>query len=204
MIESIKKTRRTLDGLASLTEILRSNHTLIMIDKPFVVGTYSSPDGNNNHSAQVVEKVPAAVPCASQEVIDAIKAITMSKMYLGKCLKELGNANPYPTSKDPSSQTIEKTADVSSDGDVSYLLPGGFYEMTPTSQCKWLRASLEEEENRMKEMYDAYCHSNVIEEPLFWLMIYIRKAILSCIEAGLWLGMELSNIRNKEVQSEAH
>lgn len=41
----------------------------------------------------------------------AITNLQQSIMWLGMNLKELGAANPYPTSYDPSSTTVEPTAD---------------------------------------------------------------------------------------------
>lgn len=171
MTDTIKKLRRSLDGLALMTEILR------------------------NSTCQIFQK---DVPCASNEVVKAINSITLCKMWLGKVLKEMGIANPYPESKNHHSQVIEKTADTKEDGEVSYLLPENFYEMTPTYQCKWLRAELESIENEIRKLY-----MDPITTDLWVKDAYINSLRYSS-EAGMWLGMELSNIRNKQAVSEAH
>ena len=47
----------------------------------------------------------------SREISLAITKLQEATMWLGMNLKRLGEANPYPESKNPDSQRIEPTAD---------------------------------------------------------------------------------------------
>ena len=96
MITKIKELRVKLDGLTQLTKSL-------------------DPLDTNN---QPVHR--------TREISLTITSLELSKMFLGKVLKELGNANPYPESKNPLNEKIEPAADKF----VSDANFENFYEMT--------------------------------------------------------------------------
>lgn len=114
--------------------------------------------------------------------------LTSSRMWLGKVLGELGTANPYPDSKNPESSAIEPTADVS---DSQIIFPS---EAVPF--IKTMRKRLEELETELK------VHTDRESWPIgtdtifnFWRMRHVMKATEDLMEASMWYGMALSELR---------
>ena len=58
---------------------------------------------------ELIQRVKQLEPC--REVSLVITKLQEATMWLGMNLKRLGEANPYPESKNPDSQRIEPTAD---------------------------------------------------------------------------------------------
>ncbi len=123
----------------------------------------------------------------SREISLAITSLELSKMWLGKTLKVFGSTNPYPESKNPSNEKIEPTADASYTGYSERLTEVGidWNELSHIQKVKWLRAEIEK-----------------IECELFILNVNLSNRSIDisydkCIEAGMWLGMELGRINNE-------
>jgi hypothetical protein len=139
----------------------------------------------------------------SREISLSITSLQLSKMWLGKVLKELGTANPYPDSKNPANEKIEPTADKIFDKQfpkivyykneykIATLEDKETQEMSHIQKVKWLRAEIEKVEDRLKELFSDISKSTYEEESF-------KYSIQYCIEAGLWLGMELGRIRDLE------
>lgn len=120
----------------------------------------------------------------------ASTALQLGFMWLGLYLAELGNANPYPKSMDPTSPVIEKHADKAGGSPLQYIkeLYGDDY----TAQIKALRAETQ----------------TVVDMVLF-IAKYIPTSrtpqYVACdhlTEAKLWLGQELNNIRIRQQEQE--
>lgn len=95
-------------------------------------------------------------------------------------------------------ETIEPTADVSGvdntfgiDGIDSY----NYDQLTHIQKLKWLRAEIEKVEIELKNMNVLIENTNQIE---FWLVEHLEDSIKECIKAGMFLGLELSRIRETE------
>lgn len=58
---------------------------------------------------EIIQRVKTLDSC--REVSITITKLQEATMWLGMNLKRLGEANPYPESKNPDSQRIEPTAD---------------------------------------------------------------------------------------------
>ena len=58
---------------------------------------------------EIIQRVKTLDSC--REVSIVITKLQEATMWLGMNLKRLGEANPYPESKNPDSQRIEPTAD---------------------------------------------------------------------------------------------
>jgi hypothetical protein len=179
MIDKVKELRVKLDGLTQLTRDLRPvfNRT-----GPLVVGGKS-----NGHYSN------------TREISLAITSLELSKMWLGKCLKEMGNANPYPESKNPSNEKIEPTADTDdklnwvNDEWTKQCLPNT--NLTHIQKVKWLRSELETVETILR--------FNIAAELPGMTVIGHRgfeESILECIKAGMWLGMELGRVRDLKTE----
>ncbi len=126
----------------------------------------------------------------SRENSLAITSLELSKMWLGKVLKELGTANPYPESKNPENQKIEPTADIMTE---AYGFPDGFSHI---QKVKWLRGEIEITENELNKIREQRDSSNNLFT--YWSDYYFKTSIEKCIESGMWLGMELGRIRDTE------
>lgn len=133
----------------------------------------------------------------TREISLAITSLELSKMWLGKVLKELGTANPYPESKNPETEKIEPAADtaynqtVNSEGSfLSGVIKEEIWnEFTHIQKVKWLRAEIEKVELELKKL-----HTDISYGTYEW--DYIKHSTKYCIEAGMWLGMELGRIRD--------
>ncbi len=120
----------------------------------------------------------------------ASTALQLGFMWLGLYLGELGNANPYPKSMDPASPTIEKHADKAEGHPMQYIkeLYGDDY----TAQIKALRAE-----------------TQTATDMILFIAQYLPTgrmpqyvAVDRLIEAKLWLGQELNNIRLRSLELE--
>ncbi len=103
-------------------------------------------------------------------------------MWLGLFLGDLGAANPYPKSMDASSPQIEKHAD-KAEGD--YLTTPDWAGLDETAKVKSLRLELQKHIDYV-EFIGKFARTK--NQP--WAV-----AIDKLIEAKLWLGQQLNNIR---------
>jgi hypothetical protein len=134
----------------------------------------------------------------SREIALAITSFELSKMWLGKVLKQAGNPNPYPESRNPENEKIEKTADTSGPE-----RPPEFYEFNQIQRVKWLRAQIEKVEEKIDNLSD-FCFSltpnvvNHFDKPVKTMRRSFFASYDKCVEAGMWLGMELGRINNEQ------
>lgn len=130
---------------------------------------------------------------SSAHVTLSMRNLQLAKMWLGKCLKELAVANPYPESRNPENNIIEPTQDT------------GLYHFkterdNPIGRVKEMRAAIESACNTQKEILDAEDadKKNVDDLPDEFFYMYLRESILESEKAGMWLGMELSDMRTTD------
>lgn len=102
-------------------------------------------------------------------------------------LKEMGEENPYPESKNAANDKIEPTADIFK-GNLPQVNP----ETTHIGKVKQLRSDLTE---LAEELAD-----NKIELHNFELHRYIVKSKDYITESNMWLGMELGRIHKFETE----
>lgn len=108
-----------------------------------------------------------------------------SKMMLGKVLGELGEANPYPESKNPTSPVIEKTAERS--GPVEWSS-----DTDHITRVKTLRQDSDATCNELKSLMN-FNHENKIS---LEVTIFLEQAFIEANKGMMWLGMELGRIRD--------
>ncbi len=183
MEKEIKEIRVKLDELTQLIESLKP------IKAPTAIFIEESEEGTKEKTGEFSGVTAIWIQKNSEEIEDAVKSLKLSKMWLGKILKELGIANPYPQSKNPANEKIEPTADVAKN--LTIEVDGGWQELTHIQRVKYLRAEIERTENELKEL--SRPSYKLPKESLY-------NSISSCIEAGMWLGMELGRIRDNEVK----
>lgn len=134
----------------------------------------------------------------SREVSLAITALQLSKMWLGKVLKELGAANPYPESRNPYNENIEPTSDVAKSLNDCFGDKWGDYnyeKFTHIQKVKWLRQEIEKVEYNIKFFRLALTPDRL--HTVSSLEGY-HESKTYCIEAGMWLGIELGRINNSK------
>ncbi len=213
MIQKIKKLRVSLDGITQFTQSLEAK---------------------------------------SRELSLTVTSLQLSKMWLGKVLKELGNTNPYPESKSPfkyrTSSIIQSTHGDIPQGTESirvngneaiFLIDGtevtfimdkdtlnGYFEAVPNEKIeptadkalfrpevesdwigfptawwkdathiqkvKWLHVEIEKVEVELREIGRTTTRRS-------WIAEHLLSSINYTIEAGMWLGVELGNIRDIEL-----
>lgn len=220
MIEKIKEIRVQLDGLTQLTENIKNIKTKIgsgtimgykcdSCKEGFTtLGTFCTNCKNPKIGEPLISET--YIEKTSKETEEAVKSLQLSKMWLGKVLKELGTANPYPESKNPDNEKIEPTADTfklfpkdlnNYNGGITYNLLGinneVLKDLNHIQKVKWLRAEIEKAENNTKETYDALFDNEDLVNTT-WLFPSIIKSIEYTVEAGMWLGIELGRIRDEK------
>lgn len=125
-----------------------------------------------------------------REAALAVTNLQLGKMWLGKTLKSIGNPNPYPESRNPANDKIDKSADSTSD-----LL---FTALEPIQAIKFLRENLD---NTIKSIFDRnYQFIEVIlknENPTNEIDT-VGVSVIHLIEADMWLGMALGVIRDTQ------
>src|ERR1017187_392171 len=86
---------------------------------------------------------------------EATTALRSSRNWLGEVLKYLGEANPYPTSNDPTVPTVEPTADLPVDvgAQVALLFPAG---MDLIAKVKTLRSQFKTEIAALTAMWQGF------------------------------------------------
>lgn len=119
-----------------------------------------------------------ALPEKSRETSLAYTWAQDSKMMLGRVLKEMNQANPYPESRNPDSPVIEKMADHTNE---TLPIAAG---ADLIAIVKTLRAECEKIETELLP-----CVTNGV---------YYRESWMSITRAQLWLGMELNRIHEKK------
>lgn len=128
---------------------------------------------------------------SGREISLSITSLELSKMWLGRVLKEMGNTNPYPESRNVQNEKIEPTTDTFT-SEFNY---SEFVSFSHIQKIKWLRAEIEKIENEISDINISI--GNRIDSSF----IACQNSFDKCIEAGMWLGMELGRINN-EVKSE--
>jgi hypothetical protein len=127
---------------------------------------------------------------ASREASLAFTAMQRAKMWLGKCMEELGTPTPYPQSENPDSKAIEPPADHTEE-----TIFNSGTESTETAKVKMLRQVLEKTIIGMKHGVSAI-HEGAGNSHFF--SIAIQEAYISAVDAKMWLGMRLGAIRETE------
>jgi hypothetical protein len=139
----------------------------------------------------------------SRELSLAITEAQRSKMWLGQALKAMDAPNPYPESKDPNSQVIAPTADVSTvvdyTTDQNTTIEGfPWLQSNHVSRVKFVRQQIDLAAAKLvwnQEYNDGYAEWKKDEA----IILAIRDARKHLTEAGMWLGMELGRIRDEEL-----
>lgn len=129
----------------------------------------------------------------SREVSLCHTNLQRTKHWLGKCLGEIGTANPYPQSTDANSPVIEEQADRNT-GDG---MQARWTDYTQTAKAKDLRGLIAEE--IVDKLKGFMPHS----EAFAWTpysAVYFLQAILAAEEAKMWLGWELDRIREQDAE----
>lgn len=140
----------------------------------------------------LIEVVKSHLERWSDETGYSIKALNLGKMWLGKALGELGESNPYPESTNPQSDKIEPTADVAkekvefSDIDMS----------NQVAVAKKIRSEIKSMENDLSQMF---APNNTSTD----LGTFVNQSRLALIEANMWIGMKLSDLREHKEQKDA-
>lgn len=130
----------------------------------------------------------------SRETSLTVTSLELSKMWLGKVLKKLGTENPYPESKNPNSDKIEPTADVAHNQLEEILSTGegnSYRELSYIQKVKFLRVEIEKIEEELIRLSES---GHLINKAVS----SIHNSNTHCIEAGMWLGMELGRIRDTQ------
>ncbi len=206
MEQKIKEIRVQLDGLTQLTR------NLSPVQK-FVIDIASIPDGFTvDRWLEVFEQTPyhfidsnksdtnpITVIDGKEYINKAVDSLNLSKMWLGKVLKELGTVNPYPKSKDPNSNKIEPTADQG----ILYgmITEVQWKEFNHIQKVKWLRAEIEKVEREIKKLELDLKIKFTVESVNYkdsWINQHTINSRDYCIEAGMHLGMELGRIKQLE------
>lgn len=118
-----------------------------------------------------------------------------SKMFLGQVLKEQGEENPYPSSKDSSNAKIEPTADTSDDeNELLVSLKKIRDENKPgialtVKQIKEMRSFMDDTVSELRELIDNHDDAD-------YELMWKKEALIAFIEAQQWLGMELGAIND--------
>src|ERR1017187_8059041 len=132
---------------------------------------------------------------------EATTALRSSRNWLGEVLKYLGEANPYPTSNDPTVPTVEPTADLPVDvgAQVALLFPAG---MDMIAKVKTLRSQFKTEIAALTAMWQGFPQPtnggnqslNAAPEPTFYNMGFVasENAMCALIEANHALGWILA------------
>ncbi len=202
MEKQIRELRVSLDKLATLTKSLKPVCRIIfdMAALPDNVSLEDFMHQWNNSPISIVDTKGdeniKSIQTVNTNEYDFIKksfdSIQLSKMWLGKVLKEIGTVNPYPESKNPESDKIEPTADVAKNLTVD--VNGGWEEMTHIQRVKWLRNELE----KVEIYLDINKYPHFLPNPCNGGLIAWSNAYVHCLEAGMWLGMELGRIKQVE------
>lgn len=127
----------------------------------------------------------------SAETEYSIKSLNLAKMWLGKALGSLGESNPYPESSNPQSEKIEPTADV-----AEKKIEFDDIDMTNiVAVAKKVRSEIKMLENDLSQLFAVNITSTD-------LGTFVNQSRLSLIEANMWIGMKLSDFRERKVAHE--
>lgn len=124
----------------------------------------------------------------NRELSLSATSIQLGFMWLGLYLADLGAANPYPKSSDPSSPVIEKHADKAEDDYLRSVLMGDKSPIPYVEIIKTLRKELQ----LAIDMIIFISNGRPVPQNAY------AVAIDKLIEGKLWLGQELNNIRLNE------
>lgn len=124
----------------------------------------------------------------TDQLKSATKSLELSKMWFGKALGQMGEANPYPASMDPT-QSITYAAEDTSP--VEYEFP--YIDMgDKVAAAKGCRAVIDKMVHSINEMF---APNNTSTD----LGTFVNQARLSLIEANMWIGafLGLKHEQNK-------
>lgn len=134
-----------------------------------------------------------------REVSLVITNLELSKMWLGQVLKNLGNPNPYPESKNPASPTIEPQAEHTD----SIIFGADLTDQT--ARVKFLRSEIDKtvesfsvlNDNPIDEELKIYNPEEAKKNSMGSLCMVQSYCYL--VNAQMWLGMELNRIRSNQL-----
>ena len=137
----------------------------------------------------------------SREVSLAHTNLQRSKMWLGRCLAELGSPTPYPQADNSKNDVIEKQAEHTLKDlsvELSSALSANVNGYRQTTLVKEFRSIIQKTLDNFTITIKP--EGNV---DLDKLNIYLQQSQLALEEAKMWFGMELDSIRNKTGRVEA-
>ncbi len=132
----------------------------------------------------------------SREVSLAVTNLQLAKMWMGLLLGAAGEGTPYPESDDPKSKRIEAEADRGYEFVYEEAAPDD-----AVAQVKELRKVIKELVDELRGLQ--YHVAEYLNEPdpaddnAYWGMEYFLQVCLVAMQARLWLGMELGQLREK-------
>lgn len=130
----------------------------------------------------------------SRELSLAHTQLQRAKMWLGKCLGEVGESNPYLQSMNAESAQIEPQADHGADDFSQRLQPPAVAPGDPVIRpIKEFRLIIQE----ITDLAEAFQNDHAAEELTMKFRLFYQQSVLALIEAKLWLGMVLDAIRSK-------
>lgn len=127
----------------------------------------------------------------SEEINESLKALNLSKMWLGKFLGAIGIQTPYPDSKNSSNEKIEPTADTWEGASVSGLLNERYSEFSHVQKVKELRFAIDILARELDFIEQKYLVDFCGNAKAFCAL---SNAYTYLTEGNLWLGMELGRI----------
>lgn len=139
----------------------------------------------------LIEVVKTHLERWSDETQYSIKALNLGKMYLGKALGALGESNPYPESTNPKSDKLYNSEDVAKDkvefDDIDMS--------NPVAVAKQVRAEIKRMENDLSQMF-------AVNNTSTDLGTFVNQSRLALIEANMWIGMKLGDMRQRKDRSD--
>lgn len=125
------------------------------------------------------------------EISLAVTSLRRARMFLGKVLEELSpDTNPYPESTNPESSRIEPRADAEQYDYAPVDIP-----LTDVGEIKLLRRRIQDIIEDMKRVAAGYHPDRDLGG------VFYTTALLALIEAKMWLGEELVNMRDRSLSS---
>jgi len=119
--------------------------------------------------------------------------LTLSKMWLGKVLGELKSKNPYPESMNPANNIIEPEADC-------YNGPISMGNLSVVAGLKLLRREIEKLSSEFDSNLEVYNQTGQLPYNIPYV-VFANESKMRLIEAKMWLGIELGEIRDQELRS---
>lgn len=202
MKEQIKQLRVEIDGLAQLCEGLKPIKDGAAIHNRLkgleLFNVYSTASERAIHKAKYEKEYDQVIRETSKntnEILEAIKSLKLSKAWLGKALGELGEETPY---KNDGLRKEVKDIEPVADKDLltgkslekSWLVDDNMELWSKKSHIEkvdWLREEIKAVIQRLSNTFN-YNEFGVSNGEL--AMVYLQ-------EARFWLGFELGRIRDE-------